>query len=127
MKKVFFLPCLLSLLIFILIVFFPILFSIFHFQDFLNLQNGNIITEYSIAGFTYYVSERPSELSSDMSLYSQKLPDKKLLIRERHGLERLNLKAAKCYAELKLLFMTKRSSKSDVLTQEITEIISKYL
>lgn len=124
-KNIFFSLCLLALLIFFLLS--PVLFSAFHFQDYLNLQNGNIITEYSIGGFTYHVSEKQSELSSDMSSYSQKLPYKKLLIREKHGLERLNLKSSKCYTELKLLFLIKKENKSTASIQEIVSIIDKYL
>lgn len=123
-KKFLSLLYLFPLLIFLLL--FPKLFSIFHFQDFLNLQNGNLITKYSIGGVTYYVSERPSELSSDMSAFSKELPYGKLLIREKHGFARLNLKNAKCYTELKLLFMTKKSNKSTISIQEIVAIINKY-
>ena len=111
----------------LLVASFPVCFSVFYFYDYLNLQNGNIISEYSFFNINYYTSERPSEISPMMSPYAEILPRTRLLIRKKRGFLRYQLKNAKCYTELVELFLNSKIDNSAVSYQELMVIINKYI
>mgnify|MGYP003308528714 CR=1 FL=1 len=111
----------------IVIITFPKWFSVFHFHEYLNLKNGDIIKEYSVFHLTFYQSNTPSRLSEMMRLHSDVLPDKKILIRKRDGFWRSHPKNASCYTELQVLYMQKELDGSQVSQQELLEIISAYI
>ena len=111
----------------IVIITWPKWFSFFHFNEYLNLKNGDIIKEYSVFHLTFYQSNTPSRLSEMLRLHSDVLPDKKILIRKRDGFWRSHPKNASCYTELQVLYMQKELDGSQVSQQELLEIISAYI
>ena len=106
---------------------FPIWFSVFHFHEYLNLRNGNVIKESSVFGFICSKSEEETRLSRVMLPYSKELPDVKLLIRKKHGFLRFHLRNADCYTELSELCMKSESGESDISLRKIMGIINKYI
>ncbi len=114
------------LIAFLFFITSPIGLSSFQICEYLILKNGNIQREYSIFNIIYYKSEKNSELSSTMHIYSDALPANRLLIRKRAGLWRIQLKSAKCYTELAELILNHRINSTNISKDEILDIINKY-